>query len=190
MYEVEYIDEIHTYLVNGMIVPSVTQLLQKRFGSMYDNVPRSILMDKATFGESVHKSIENIENGVETTVNGLYERLCVEQYMKLKEKYNINAVRTEMLVHCEDKYAGRLDMIADVNCYRCLCDIKTTAKLNKEYLSWQLSLYAYALKKMNVRWCNFHKFYCIWLPKKELGQLVEIERISDKRIEAFLKEYL
>ena len=73
-------------------------------------------------------------------------------------------------------------MIANIGTDYCLCDIKTTASLDKEYLSWQLSLYAYAYGK------EFDKLYAIWLPKKDLGKLVEIERRSKEEIEKLLKK--
>lgn len=61
-------------------------------------------------------------------------------------------------------------MIASIKERICLCDIKTTAELDKEYLSWQLSYYEMAMGK------EFERLYAIWLPKKGLGELVEIER--------------
>ena len=185
-YQVEYIDETHQYLINGVLVPSVTQLLHKKFGGMYDNIPPQILADKAKFGDMVHRSIECIEKDEERPMTTLYEELCVKQYLRLKDKYNINSIENEMLVHYEDKFAGRLDMIADVNYYRCLCDIKTTAKLNKEYLSWQLSLYELALESMGYP--KLEKLYCIWLPKKDLGQLVEVPRINREELIKFVEE--
>ena len=36
----EYDDESHIYLVDGIIVPSVTQILQVRFGNKYSKVDK------------------------------------------------------------------------------------------------------------------------------------------------------
>ena len=73
-------------------------------------------------------------------------------------------------------------MIAIVNDEECLIDIKTTAELDKEYLSWQLSMYELAIGK------KFKKLYCLWLPKGGLGKLIEIERIEKEEIEKILGE--
>ena len=43
----EYIDDIHTYLVDGVIVPSVTQILKLKFGGKYNNVSRQTLQRAA-----------------------------------------------------------------------------------------------------------------------------------------------
>ena len=80
-------------------------------------------------------------------------------------------------------YCGRFDMIAKVGKDICLCDIKTTAELDIEYLSWQLSFYELATNKY------FDKLYAIWLPKKELGQLVEIERRTKKDLVKKLEDF-
>lgn len=74
-------------------------------------------------------------------------------------------------------------MIAKVNGKKYLIDIKTTAKLDKEYLSWQLSLYEKAKGE------QFDGLACIWLPKKELGQFVEIERKTRNEIKKILEAY-
>lgn len=185
---VEYIDEIHCYLVDGVMTPSVTQLLKKKFGGMYSNIPPQILANKAQFGTNVHKYIESIETSAEPPQISLEEGLCVNEYLKLKEKHNINGIESEMIVNFDAKYCGTLDLIADVNYFRCLCDIKTTAKLNKEYLKYQLGLYAFALESMGYPH-KFEKHYAIWLPKNGKGKLVEIPKLTKKEFDEFMEQY-
>ena len=55
---VEYIDEDHIYLVDGIIVPSVTQILKKRFGGMYSHVDPDTLKRAAEAGTNLHEAIE------------------------------------------------------------------------------------------------------------------------------------
>lgn len=181
-YEVEYFDDIHKYLVNGVIVPSVTEILEKIFPNKYKNVPRETLMRKATYGTIIHNYIEQSEKGLITQELNYIQEASFRQYLKIKDKYSINVLEQEKIVNYKDIYAGRFDMIANIGTDYCLCDIKTTASLDKEYLSWQLSLYEYAYGK------KFDKLYAIWLPKKDLGKLVEIERKSKEEIEKLLEE--
>ena len=75
-------------------------------------------------------------------------------------------------------------MIARIKNNLCLCDIKTTAELDEEYLSWQLSYYEMAVGK------KFDKLYAIWLPKKDIGQVVEIKRKTKKEFMKKLKEFM
>ena len=57
----EFIEETHTYLLDGKIIPSATQLLKEIFPLKYDNVPINILEKKSEYGTQVHKFIEIIE---------------------------------------------------------------------------------------------------------------------------------
>ena len=74
-------------------------------------------------------------------------------------------------------------MSANVNGEYSLIDIKTTAELDLEYLSWQISLYDYPNMKRH------DKLYALWLPKRDLGKLVEIPRKSNKEIEELLERF-
>lgn len=181
-YELEYIEDIHVYLVNGVIVPSVSKILHRIFPDKYKNVPERILKRKATYGAILHSYIEQYEKGIITQKLDYIQEASFCQYLRLKDKYSIEVLEQEKMVNYKDIYAGRYDMIAEVNGERCLCDIKTTASLDKEYLSWQLSLYELAYGK------KFDKLYAIWLPKKDIGKLVEIKRKSRKEINKLLEE--
>lgn len=178
----EYIDEAHLYLYDGVIIPSVTQILQKIFKNKYKGVPKFILEEKAKYGSEIHKLIEDLENGKEYNFKSVYQEISIEQYLDLKAKNNIVVIDQEQMVCYEGKYAGRYDMTAIVNDSYSLVDIKTTAELDLEYLSWQLSLYEYASRII------FSKFYVIWLPKGKMGQLVEVEKKSEEEIEKLLEE--
>ena len=59
--KLEFDKETHTYIKDGIILTSVTQLLQELFPLKYENVPKEILNQKAEYGSSVHKLIEIIE---------------------------------------------------------------------------------------------------------------------------------
>lgn len=151
------------------------------FPDKYKNVDINILSAKAKYGAELHKYIEEYEKGIITQKINYIQEISFKQYLKLKQKYNIEVLEQEKIVNYKDVYAGRFDMIAKVNNEMSLCDIKTTAQLDLEYLSWQLSLYELAYGK------KFKKLYAIWLPKKDLGKLVEIKRKTKKEIRELLE---
>lgn len=157
-------------------------MLHLIFPDKYKNVDKKILNAKAKYGTELHNYIEQYENGLITQELNYIQEASFRQYLKLKDKYSIEVLEQEKIVNYKDIYAGRFDMTANVVTDYCLCDIKTTAELDREYLSWQLSLYEYASGK------KFDKLYAIWLPKKDLGKLVEIERKSKEEIEKLLKK--
>lgn len=194
---IDFLEEPHIYLVDGVITPSVSEILHFIFPEKYKNVSSYILNKKAQYGTTIHQSVEMLENNLKTmsieeafnvTVQALdlnyIQEVSLHQYLKLKDKYQIEVIEQEQMIHFKNYYAGRFDMIARIKSNLCLCDIKTTAELDEEYLSWQLSYYEMAVGK------KFDKLYAIWLPKKDIGQVVEIKRKTKKELMKKLKEFM
>lgn len=185
---VEFIEDGHIYLVDGVVVPSVSEILHFIFPNKYSNIPENILNAKAEYGTKVHEAIEKLENNEELPKLNYLQEISLEQYKKLKENFKMEVLKQEMMIHYKDLYCGRFDMIANVNEKYSLCDIKTTAKLDLESLSWQLSFYALAYDEEHYE-DKFEKFYAIWLPKKDLGDLVEVKRKSKEELLKKLEEF-
>ena len=72
--------------------------------------------------------------------------------------------------------------------YLSLIDIKFTSVLDKEYLAWQLGMYSLACNNYLQLDKYFDKYYCLWLPKGDLGQLVEIQPKTSEEILKKLSE--
>ena len=185
----EFIESDHIYLKNGILVKSVTQILQLIFPDKYKNIDKRILNKKARFGTAGHSIIEHLNlndtEDVDKTILGIDNKdleICIREYVRLVKTFKITPLEQEIRVSYKYLYGGTLDMIADVDGKYSLCDIKFTAELDKEYLSWQLGMYALA------KGVKFDKYYCIWLPKGKLGQLVEIIPKTKEEIIKKLKE--
>ena len=174
----EFNEDIHTYSFNGVVLPSVTQIISEIMPNKYKGINKRVLEEKAKFGTTGHKIIEGLDvsdlesakNHVRTIENKSLE-ICLREYLRLVRKHNIKPEAHEMRVHYGYIYAGTLDMIAEVNNNLSLIDVKFTSTLDKEYLAWQLGMYSLAVKRL----VKFDKYYCLWLPKGDLGQLVEIK---------------
>ena len=186
---IEFLEEQHLYLVDGILVKSVTQILQLIFPDKYKGIDKKVLNKKATFGTNGHSIIENLDvRDLDIAKNQVLSienkdlQICIREYLRLVEKFEIKPLEHEKRVSYKYLYAGTLDLIAEINGIESLCDIKFTAELDKEYLSWQLGMYALALGK------EFDKYYCIWLPKRGLGELVEIMPKTKEEILKKLEE--
>lgn len=137
----EYIDETHTYLVDGVIVPSITQILKIKFGNKYAGIDKDVLRRAAEKGTAVHEAIENFEKYNIENIS------CQElkDYKFLKKQYKFNCLDNEVpiILFKNDKpiAAGRLDLVLEMNDIKGLGDIKRTSTLDKEYLAYQLNLY-------------------------------------------------
>lgn len=187
----EFNEDIHTYSFNGVVLPSVTQIISEIMPNKYVNVNKRVLNEKAKFGTEGHKIIEGLDvsdlesakNHVRTIEKKSLE-ICIREYLRLVRKHNIKPEAHEMRVHYGYIYAGTLDMIAEVNDELSLIDVKFTSTLDKEYLAWQLGMYSLALNND----MQFDKYYCLWLPKGDLGQLVEIQPKTSEEILKKLSE--
>jgi hypothetical protein len=188
--KIEFISEGHLYLYCGMIIPSVSEILGFIFPDKYKDVPKEILKDKADYGTLIHKLCEELDTGKtleelkqEYKFNYIIEA-TLKQHLRLKEKYDIQPISMEQRVCYKGLYAGTYDLEAYVDSELSLIDRKTTAELDTEYLSWQLSFYELAKGK------KYDKLYVEWLPKKGLGQFIEIERKSKKELLEVLEKYM
>lgn len=136
----EYIDETHTYICDGVILPSITTILKLKFGNKYDNVSKDVLDRAAQKGTHVHNAIEKLCKTGE--VEDLKE---VKNFMFLQKQYKFDVLDNEVpiLLFIDDKpvSAGRLDLVLKIDDKTGLGDIKRTSVLDKEYLSYQLNLY-------------------------------------------------
>lgn len=184
-YQVEFIESSHQYLVDGRLVPSVSTILKETiFSNKYNGVSEEVLRKAAEFGTNVHKAIELSED----LFLSVAEQLVYDKWLELAKTENIVPILHEQIVNLDYDYAGTLDMIANVNGVRSLCDIKTTYNLDMEYLSWQLSLYRRAYYQSNPE-VKFEKMYAIWLPKRKNAQLIEITPKSDKVLDDLIERY-
>lgn len=149
---VEYIDDDHIYLVDGVIVPSITQILAFKFGKKYDNVPRAVLDSAARKGTDVHEAIQRLcETG---EASDLKE---VRNFLFLQSHYGFDVLANEVpviLFHNDTPIAaGRLDLVLKMDGKIGGADIKRTSVLDKNYLAYQLNLYRLAYKQSyGVEW--------------------------------------
>ena len=142
----EYIDETHTYLYDGVVLPSITQLLKVKFGNKYNGIPRETLERASVQGTAVHKAIEDYEqDGAESNLPEL------RNYKFLKKAYKFECISNEVPVVLfrdgEAVACGRLDLVLTEGEKIGLGDIKRTSTLDKNYLSYQLNLYRIAYQQ-------------------------------------------
>lgn len=167
-------DELnHKYFLEDKELSGITRRLGKSifFHGKFDGIPKHILENKAKFGSMVHKQIENYDLGLEYT--DIDE---VKSYIKLKERLGIDVLASEFLVSDGHTYATCIDMVSkDIDFF----DHKTSAKLDKEYLSWQLSINGYLFKmQTGVEPRNYYAIHYVKGKAKEY----KIEKKSDDEV--------
>lgn len=144
---VEFIEDEHIYLCDGIILPSITQILKIKFGNKYNGIPKEVLERASEKGNAVHKAIEDFE---QCNVDDIG---CTElrNYKFLKKHYKFECLNNEVpIILFKDNKpvaCGRLDLVLQEQGKVGLGDIKRTSVLDKEYLAYQLNLYRIAYQQ-------------------------------------------
>lgn len=162
----------HTYTLNGKELHGITPVIEKYIcEGKYDGIPSTVLAKAAEHGSKIHKEIELLVSGFSMFIKEP-ETHAFETAMMLN---GIKFIASEYLVSDGEYFASKIDIVDDqYNIY----DNKTTSVLDKEYVSWQLSIYAYFFELQNGFPCG--KLYAVWLRDK-MCQFIEVEK-KDKTL--------
>lgn len=174
-------DELsHTYNYMGCQLSGITSLLHRTlFADKYTGISPEVLAKAAEYGHNIHEQIEIVDSlGVES------DNPSVIDYCRMKKENNLVPLVNEYLVSDEIAYASSIDIVFDDYT---LADIKTTSRLDMEYLSWQLSIYAWLFEMQNPG-LKVPRLLAIWLPKPRYGKstLVEVPRKSKDAIKVLM----
>lgn len=148
----EFYEDEHVYLVDGVIVPSITQILSHRFGRKYAHVNRDVLRRAAEAGTAVHEAIERYcTTGEESDLPEL------RNFRFLQRQYGFEVLENEvpviLFLNDVPVAAGRLDLVLKMGDEVGGADIKRTSALDKEYVAYQLNLYRIAYRQCHgIEW--------------------------------------
>ena len=116
----EFFEAGHIYLVDGVIVPSITEILQSKFGGKYAHVSKAVLRAAADKGTAVHDAIERYCKTGETS-----EYPEVRNFAFLQRQFGFEVLENEtpviLFMHDEPIAAGRLAFCYTVSCCQRLC---------------------------------------------------------------------
>lgn len=171
--DVSFDQESHIYTApDGRILDGITGMISRQlFPNKYSGVDEEILKRAAERGSFIHSVCELIDSiGIDNDTPEAHG------YKALKEQYGLVHEESEYLVTDNEHFASCIDKVyRDNDDTFSLGDIKTTYKLDKEYVRWQLSIYAY-LFELNNPDAKVGRLFAIWL-RDERHELVEVERI-------------
>lgn len=168
----------HKYTLEGRELSGITRILSKHlFPDKYKNIPEATLNTAAERGSHIHKEIQEwIEKGESGFTDELQAFIS-----EFKDKYD--QMWSEFLVN-NDRFATAVDLVTLKDGKIELHDIKTTSSLDKDYLSWQLSICAFLFERMTG--CPVHSLNYIWIRGEDI-KVGEIPRKTDKEVEELLQ---
>ena len=169
-----WIGETHLEGLTGMIG-------RQLFPDKYKAVPEKILAKAAERGHRIHEEIQVYDMFGEISSDE------VRWYADMKESEQFDVLDSEYLVTDGTHFASAIDKVIVKDGRVCLADVKTTYELDKEYISWQLSIYKYLFNLLNPD-IEVDKLYAIWvrngaslhevpeIPQEEVIELLNCER--------------
>jgi hypothetical protein len=175
---VNFNEETHTYTLDNKELISVTQLLKLAGVSTdYSFVNNEVMKKASERGTLIHKEIEDyIKNG---EVGFTEELFAFIDYLK---ENDLEPIASELLVN-DDEVAGTIDLILKNRKTGeiILADIKTTYSVNKDYVSWQTSLYKHLygeqVDKLQCLHLKGDKLKAIELIKKTPEQIASLYQL-------------
>ena len=182
---IEFNEEEHIYtrLADGKILQGITGIIKEYFfKDMYSKVSGEVLRKAAHKGTTIHKEIEQIIEGFAP------ERISSAGDF-VKEQIDAGTIRpiaSEYTVTDGENFASNIDIVENgdgentVN----LTDIKTTYTLNKDYCSWQLSIYAYMFESCNPD-LKVDKLRVLRL-RSGKNEIIEVDKIDAEIVMGFL----
>jgi hypothetical protein len=169
-----WIGETHLEGLTGMIG-------RQLFPDKYKAVPENVLAKAAERGHRIHEEIQ---------VYDMFGEISSEEvkwYADMKKDKKFDVIDSEYLVTDGTHFASAIDKVIVKDGKVCLADVKTTYELDKEYISWQLSIYKYLFNLLNPD-IEVDKLYAIWvrdgaslhevpeIPQEEVIELLNCER--------------
>lgn len=183
--EVQFHHDTHTYYVDQVAVPSVTQVIKEVLPNPYETIAPQVLRQAANRGISLHKEIELYE---ETGIKGHSREF--RNYLKLKNRHNLQTIHNEKMIFIEHEgkvlCAGRLDMVIKMYPYEGhgLGDVKRTYKVLYDHLKLQLNLYKIGYEQCYGEDIAYMK--CIHL-RNDVSEIIDVQMDTEYAIRMLLK---
>lgn len=201
--EVTFVEDrphnIHKYYKGFTELFGVTTLLNEMlFADKYNGISPEVLANAANRGTAIHEAVQAYEMGVDfhlaEDLESYYDEAVKAAqawvvYRKGTGKKFASYVTaySEYLVSNEVDLATKIDLTLYDDGWA-LGDIKTTLKLDMDFLSWQLSIEAYLFERQTGQ--KVKMLFAMWYDRKNNKWVwKEVKRISDEKIEELIQAW-
>lgn len=167
-------EELHEYRLDGVVIPSVTQLIKEAGLSNFDMVNPDLLLRSIQFGKAVHKAIELKSKGTldELTVDPIISAYAY-QWEKFVKDFEYKQSTTEFRsVNTALKVGYCLDSVGVIGDQSALVDIKTGSPKPADLIQVSGYGYLYPSQRLLIVYLNYDSY-----------KVEEIKRLERKKYE-------
>jgi hypothetical protein len=185
-HELEFIPETHQYIVDGILVPCVSNILAFKFND-YTGVSREVLQRASQLGTEMHQAIEDYEQ------QGITSELKeFRNYLFLKKQFKFENVSNEVPVIYEKGgkvlFVGTLDQVITIDGKLGINDFKRVSAPNKEKIAYQLNFYKMAYEQSYGKKIEFLSFTHLREDVRKFQRLPIDEEMAISLLNEFLEQ--
>ena len=181
----EFDENSHIYIVDGLIVPCVTDILSRKYKD-YDGVSQETLKRASDLGTKLHKAIEIYEKKGITNNSEEFKN-----YLFLKKHYKIENIDNEVPIIYEENgkvlFAGTLDQIYKIDNKLGINDFKRVSAPNKEKIALQVNLYKIGYEQTYHKSIEILSFMHLREEKRKFYKLPVNEEMAMKLVKEYLE---
>jgi hypothetical protein len=183
---VEFLEEQHIYLVDGILVPCVSNILAYKFND-YTGVSREVLQRASEKGTELHQAIEQYEQqGITSDLKEF------RNYLFLKKQFKFENVSNELPVLYERGgrvlFVGTLDQVITIDGKLGINDFKRVSAPNKEKIAYQLNFYKMAYEQSYGKKIEFLSFTHLREDVRKFHRLPINEEMAISLLNEFLEQ--
>lgn len=177
---IEFFEDEHIYLVDGVEVPSVTEILAPLHRG-YSKINPSVLEYAAVRGKAVHEALELIDYGADPEITPEIIGY-INAYQEWLQVYRPTMLGIEQIVYSADEgFCGTLDRLAVLNGReRAIIDIKTSQPTKEALVSVCCQTAAYMIALSETDEGSAPKRYGLFLKKDGTFRMVDCDEYEDK----------
>lgn len=182
---IEFIEEQHLYLVDGILTPCVSNILAYKFND-YGTVSKEIMQRASERGTELHEAIERYEQ--DGTTSELRE---FKNYLFLKKHHGFKNIANEVPVIYEKDgtvlYVGTLDQIIEMDGKLGINDFKRVSAPNKQKIAYQLNFYKLAYEQTYNKTVDFLSYTHLRETVRKFNMLPINEEVTLNLLNEFLE---
>ena len=185
----EYLDDSHTYLYEGVILPSITTIIGglEQFKDKYAGIPERVMERARQRGNRLHEIIEEYETqGIEEVEEEHKNFLLDYKFLKKMYKFKVLGCEIPVLLSLNGEVisAGRLDLLVENEDGKLgIVDFKSTSVLDKEYLTYQTNAYRMGYEQTYGKKIDFIASLWIYKGKRKYKELPINEDLINEMLE-------